>query len=236
MLGVYIGPGNIEEVNWRSCITAVENVLNSWHQRSLSLCGKALVINALALSCVWYVASLIHVPSWVVSKINSLVFQFFWSGKRDLVACNVVIQPYSESGFSVVDFQCKVWALHVQWVRRFSVQFSFILGIFPCFLVFFLMLFFLVLLLFALSRYLHFILLCCLPCASVMVLFLPVFLVLIFVLFMLFPLSPFTCIYCLSVPVPLILCPNFFLCLVPFTGLLLGGNSFISTSTVPLLI
>ena len=113
VLGVYIGPGNLEEVNWRPRITAVENVLNSWRQRSLSLRGKTLVINALALSRVWYVASLIHVPSWVISEINSLVFKFFWSGKRDLVARSVVTQPYSEGGFSVVDFQCKVWALHV---------------------------------------------------------------------------------------------------------------------------
>ena len=65
VLGVFLGPGNLEEDNWRPRITAVENALNSWRQRSLSYKGKALVINALALSRVWYVASLIHVPRWV---------------------------------------------------------------------------------------------------------------------------------------------------------------------------
>ena len=47
------------------------------------------------------------------------IFKFFWSGKRDLVARRVVVQPSCLGGFSVVDFQCKVMALHVQWVRRF---------------------------------------------------------------------------------------------------------------------
>ena len=119
VLGVFLGPGNVEEANWRPRITAVENVLNSWRQRSLSFRGKALVINALVLSRVWYVASLVHVPRWVSAEINSLIFNFFWSGKRDLVARRVVVQPCSRGGFSVVDFQLKVWSLHVQWIRRF---------------------------------------------------------------------------------------------------------------------
>ena len=62
VLGVFLGPGNLEEDYWRPHITAVENALNSWRQRSFSYKGKALVINALTLSRVWYVASLIHVP------------------------------------------------------------------------------------------------------------------------------------------------------------------------------
>ena len=35
VLGVFIGVGNLEEVNWRPHITAVENVLASWRQCQL---------------------------------------------------------------------------------------------------------------------------------------------------------------------------------------------------------
>ena len=77
MLGVFLGPGNLKEENWRPHITAVENALNSWRQRSLSYRGKALVINALALSRVWYVASLIYVPRWISAELNTLIFKFF---------------------------------------------------------------------------------------------------------------------------------------------------------------
>ena len=122
VLGVFLGPGVLEEDNWRPRITAVENALNSWRQRSLSFRGKSFVINTPALSRVWYVASLIHVPRWVSAEINSLVFKFFWGGKRKLVARRVVVQHSSLGGFGVVDFQLKVLALHVQWVRRFVVS------------------------------------------------------------------------------------------------------------------
>lgn len=44
-------------------VEAAENCLSSWRSRSLSYSGKALVINAPALSRILYVASLVHMPS-----------------------------------------------------------------------------------------------------------------------------------------------------------------------------
>ena len=122
ILGVFLGPFVSEEDNWSPRITAVENVLSSWRQRSLSYRGKALVINALALSRIWYVASVIHMPQWVLRELNKAVFNFFWNGKPDLVTRDVIVQPPFSGGFSVVNIQLKVWALLLQWVKRFSLS------------------------------------------------------------------------------------------------------------------
>ena len=124
VLGVLIGPGNLDEDNWRPRITAVANTLSSWRQRILSFQGRVLVINALALSRVWYVASLVHMPPWVHGELVRLVFGFFWKGKKDRVARAVVVQAPSVGGFSVVDVKLKVQSLLVQWVRRFTLASS----------------------------------------------------------------------------------------------------------------
>ena len=50
MLGVYMGLGNLKEDKCCPRICAVEKTLLSRRQRNLSFRGKALVINALALS------------------------------------------------------------------------------------------------------------------------------------------------------------------------------------------
>lgn len=120
VLGVFIGFGNLEEDNWRPRIVAVDHVLKSWRSRSLSFQGKALVINALALSRVWYVASLIHMPTWVLNALSSLVYSFFWSGKRELVSRSAVSLSPLFGGFSVVNVKFKVWSLLGQWVKRFA--------------------------------------------------------------------------------------------------------------------
>ena len=120
VLQVFLGPLDLEEDNWTPRLSAVENVLLSWRQHALSFRGKALVTNALALSHIWYVGSPIHMPSWVLRELNSLVFQFFWKGKPDLVSCAVVVQPNCCGGFSVVDINLKVSALLLQWIRRIA--------------------------------------------------------------------------------------------------------------------
>ena len=100
ILGVFIGNDNVDTANWCPRIEAVENCLSLWRSRSLSYSGKALVINALALSRIWYVASLVHMPPWVLGELNSIIFKFSWSVKRDLVARNVVIHNHDVGGLT----------------------------------------------------------------------------------------------------------------------------------------
>jgi len=119
-LDVFISVGDLEECNWRPRIVAVENLLSSWRQRQLSFRGRALMINALALSRVWYVASLIHMLAWVLKELNSLAFNFFWKGKRDLVSRSVVVQPSLLDGFSVMSVKFNVWSLVAQWIKCFA--------------------------------------------------------------------------------------------------------------------
>jgi len=77
VLGVFIGNVPLDEANWPPWIKALQKCLDSWRSRALSLSGKAIVCNSLALSRVWYIASLVDMPSWVLSEINSIVFKFF---------------------------------------------------------------------------------------------------------------------------------------------------------------
>ena len=119
-LGSFVGPGDLSRDNWDPRIQALKNLLSSWRQRSLTFQGKALVINALALSGLWYLGTVMCPPEWVISEINSEIFSFFWSGKKDKIARNVVCQPKSAAGFGVVDVSAKFLALHVSWIRCFS--------------------------------------------------------------------------------------------------------------------
>jgi len=76
------------------------------------------VINALALSRIWYVASLIHMPTWVLKELSFLAFSFFWGGKVELVSRSSVSLSPLFRGFSVVHVKFKVWSLLGQWVTE----------------------------------------------------------------------------------------------------------------------
>ena len=109
------------------------------------------MINALALSRVWYVASLVHVPPWVSSDLCKLAFDISWKGKRDVVPSSLIVEPTFAGSFNVFDVKLKVWSLIVQW----SSVFLFPTG-FGLFLVLLLFVFCQVLFVLILGRYLRF--------------------------------------------------------------------------------
>ena len=55
------------------------------------------------------------------SELNTPFFSFFWSGKRDLVARDVVHHSTLPGGFGVVSVHYKVHALLAQGVRRYAI-------------------------------------------------------------------------------------------------------------------
>ena len=65
-------------------------------------------------------ASLISMPDWVASELNTLVFSFFSSGIRDLVARGAVHHSTLQGGFGGVSVRYKVHALLANWLRRYA--------------------------------------------------------------------------------------------------------------------
>lgn len=55
----------------------------------------------------------------ILRSINTPLFKFIWSGKRELVARNVMFRPIGEAGYAVVNPMWKVQPLHIQLLRRF---------------------------------------------------------------------------------------------------------------------
>lgn len=118
ILSVFLGHGHLSANNWQYHLEAAERCLDSWRSRAPSYSGKALVVNTLALSKIWYVASLVVMPASVSFALNHMVFNLFWSGKGDLVARNVVSMPRDTGGFSIVSIELKVFSLLALRIRR----------------------------------------------------------------------------------------------------------------------
>ena len=62
ILGIYIGHDAAEcnEKNWIQRIQRLEKLLDSWRKRYLTISGKVCIINSLALSKLYYCASILN--------------------------------------------------------------------------------------------------------------------------------------------------------------------------------
>ena len=69
----------------------MENVLNNWHNKRLTLIGKIAVVKAVAAS---------QMSSCLKSlkEINDLFFKFIWDNKGDKIKRTEMIADYQEGG------------------------------------------------------------------------------------------------------------------------------------------
>ena len=115
-LGIFFGNTHADNANWVSRVEKLEKRLNLWKMRTLSLKGKALIINALGASGLWYVATVLPMPEWVFTRIERAIWEFLWHGKTELVKRTTCRRPCDLGGLSVVHALEKSRALKLRWV------------------------------------------------------------------------------------------------------------------------
>ena len=87
VLGIFFTISNCDflSLNWNFRIEKLAKRLESWKFRTLSLKGKSMIINTLALSVLWYTGSVVPLPAWAEKRINRIIFDFLWSGKNEQI-------------------------------------------------------------------------------------------------------------------------------------------------------
>ena len=77
VIGVFISYDEMGEVNWRPRVEGFCRCIDAWRSRALSFFGRAVVLNSLALSKIWYVALVVAMPKCVLKELNTRIFNFF---------------------------------------------------------------------------------------------------------------------------------------------------------------
>ncbi|KAK3702160.1 hypothetical protein QZH41_004381 [Actinostola sp. cb2023] len=120
ILGIWLGYGDLTEFNWTQRVVKLEKILNLWKGRTLSLKGKSLIINTLGTSKLWYTATVLQMPGPIVTKINKLIWDFFWSGKTPQVSRDMCVQPCDRGGLAVSHVSVKAQALKLKWITAIA--------------------------------------------------------------------------------------------------------------------
>ena len=104
---------NVDKDNWQTRLEKLESKLNSWKSRSLSFVGKALIVNVVEASKLWFLANVIPLSKRVVSRYNKLVYPFVWGTKIETVSRKSLTFPLNQGGLSLVELITKCKALKV---------------------------------------------------------------------------------------------------------------------------
>ena len=82
--------------NYEEKVHGVEDILNNWRNKRLTLIGKISVIKALAASQLVYVLSSTASCLKSLKETNSLLFKFLWDNKGDKIKWTEMIADYQD--------------------------------------------------------------------------------------------------------------------------------------------
>ena len=113
ILGIYFHNDyvNTLEENWRVVTKKIETSVNVLSQRKLSLFQKAIVINSLILSKVWYIAHTLPPVKQYIMKINASIFRYMWCGSYHPINRNTLCLPRESGGVGIINIHFKALSI-----------------------------------------------------------------------------------------------------------------------------
>ena len=118
ILGLYFGTENTKTLNWKDRITKFTKILNIWQSRELSFRGKAIVLQQLASSVLWYPATVFPLPDWAVKQLNEALWKFVYNGKKDTISRLQAKLSYEKGGLNIIDIEKKSHSLRLSWLAK----------------------------------------------------------------------------------------------------------------------
>ena len=116
VLGVTIAHEDITEKNYSSLMEKVKQQLSAWHNRGISLIAKIQVVNTLIASLfVYKMMVLPQIPQSFVKKVNNLIREYIWNGRKSKIAYSILQLPKQEGGLGLVNLTNKDKALKATW-------------------------------------------------------------------------------------------------------------------------
>ena len=121
LLGIHISYDKdyMQKQNFYSKIPKIQNILNRWKQRNLTIYGRILLIKSFVLSNILHVTSVLVPDDDFVKSIDRIMFEFLWGGKQHKVKKHVIIQDYGRGGCNMVSIQDKIHTQYINWVRKY---------------------------------------------------------------------------------------------------------------------
>jgi hypothetical protein len=120
VLGVCLGKNKLicEHSNWDSKVKDIKRLLNMWKLRKTTIKGRAMVIQALLMSKLWYMLNVQPMPQWAIDGIKTACIDFLWCGAH-LVKYHTIIGQTSHGGLNLPDITMKKWAFRMKMINRY---------------------------------------------------------------------------------------------------------------------
>ena len=119
LLGIIFGNDVTPEDNWGPRTNKIQCILDKWANRNLTLAGKAVIVNTFVGCGINYLGSVIPCPREWITKIDHIIWKFYWNGKVDKIKRNTIIGPKDMGGTGLINIECKLKSIKLCWLSKY---------------------------------------------------------------------------------------------------------------------
>ena len=119
---IYFGHDKQEciRLNWETKITACKTIIDNWSKRTLTFYGKIQIIKSLLIPKFTYLFHSHIVPKDILNKINSMIYDFLWSGKREKIKRSTLIGNKLKGGLEMIDLDSYIRTIKLKWIKALT--------------------------------------------------------------------------------------------------------------------
>lgn len=119
-LGIYFGHDKVkcENLNWENRLQQCADTIKNWQKRYLTFYGKIQIIKTLLIPKFTYLLQSLVAPKHIINKINSMLFDFLWNGKREKIKRTTLIGNREEGGLGMIDIETYMKSIKIKWIQH----------------------------------------------------------------------------------------------------------------------
>ena len=123
ILGVWQSASrNVQQDNIDPIKSKIQNTINSWSQRNLTIKGRIVISKSLLASQLVYLVACCSIPIGDLKEIHKTIMRFIWRGKPPKVAQQVICQRIRDGGLKAIDTEKFYTSLRLAWIRRIYIN------------------------------------------------------------------------------------------------------------------
>ena len=96
----------------------MQNVLNLWRMRNITLEGKIIIFKTLALSKIVYLTLITSFSEQLIEEIHPIQKAFIWNNWTPKIKHEALCNSFEEGGLKHVDINSKIASLQCSLVKR----------------------------------------------------------------------------------------------------------------------
>jgi exonuclease III len=120
ILGGWVGNGIDEEAVWSKNIDKIQTTFERWHQGHPTLLSRRLVVNMFAGGMTQYLTMVQGMPKVVETRLQKMINDFVWDGKKAPININTMSAPRNEGGIHLLDIHARNEAIEIMWLKRYT--------------------------------------------------------------------------------------------------------------------